>query len=312
MGGIFISYRREDTGPYAGRLRDTLSRHFGADQVFRDIDTIQPGERFPHVIEQEVSRCDALLAVIGPNWLNIGDTAGRRRLDNPNDYLRQEIAIALARPDVRVVPVLVGNASMPGAADLPRDLAALAECNAVRITDDGWEDQAARLIRALEPVVRRRTAAPLVTPHQPHPGPWGQPPGTGRPTRPTRSRSALPVGITVAVIAAVVILGVGFVAWKVISDIFQDFGPGNPTVVLSPSEGPPGTEVVVSGTGYGSDETVEILFHATEVGTTLAKPDGSFTATITIPDTPFRNQQFDINVTGKQSIRHDSAPFMVT
>ncbi len=305
MGGIFISYRREDSGPYAGRLRDTLSRHFGADQVFRDIDTIQPGERFPHVIEQEVSRCDALLAVIGPNWLTIGDTTGRRRLGNPNDYVRQEIAIALARPDVRVVPVLVGNATMPGAADLPGDLAALAECNAVRITDEGWEDQSARLIRALEPVVRRQT------PPAPHPGPWQQPPG---PTRSTKSRSALPIGITVAVIAAV-LLGVGFVAWKVISgvsDNFGDFGPGNPTVVLSPSEGPPGTEVVVSGTGYGSDETVEILFHATEVGTTLAKPDGSFTATITIPDTPFLNQQFDISVTGKQSIRHDSAPFMVT
>ena len=115
-----------------------------------------------------------------------------------------------------------------------------------------------------------------------------------------------------AVIAAVVILGFGFVAWKVISGFSDTFGPGNPTVVLSTSEGPPGTEVVVSGTGYGSDETVEILFHATEVGTTLAKPDGPFTAKITIPDTPFRNQQFDISVTGKQSIRHDSAPFMVT
>ena len=62
MGGIFISYRREDSGPYAGRLRDTLSRHFGAEQVFRDIDTIDPGERFPRVIEQAVGSCDALPA----------------------------------------------------------------------------------------------------------------------------------------------------------------------------------------------------------------------------------------------------------
>ena len=65
MSGVFISYRREDSGPYAGRLRDALIRRFGAHQVFRDIDRIQPGERFARRIEEEVSKCDALLAVIG-------------------------------------------------------------------------------------------------------------------------------------------------------------------------------------------------------------------------------------------------------
>ena len=130
MGGIFISYRREDSGPYAGRLRDALSRHFGAEQVFRDIDSINPGERFPRMIEQEVGSCDALLAVIGPTWLAVTDDAGRRRLDDPDDYVRLEIATALGRSDVLVIPVLVGATSMPAAADLPKPLAALAECNA--------------------------------------------------------------------------------------------------------------------------------------------------------------------------------------
>ena len=69
----------------AGRLRDALSHHFGADQVFRDIDRINPGERFPRVIEQEVGSCQALLAVIGSTWLSIKDDAGQRRLDNPGD-----------------------------------------------------------------------------------------------------------------------------------------------------------------------------------------------------------------------------------
>ena len=82
MGGIFISYRREDSGPYAGRLRDALSHHFGANEVFRDIDRINPGERFPRVIEQEVGSCQALLAVIGSTWLSIKDDAGQRRLDD--------------------------------------------------------------------------------------------------------------------------------------------------------------------------------------------------------------------------------------
>ena len=90
MGGIFISYRREDSGPYAGRLRDTLSQHFGAEQVFRDIDTINPGERFPRVIEQEVGSCQALLAVIGSTWLSIKDDAGQRRLDDHEDYVRPQ------------------------------------------------------------------------------------------------------------------------------------------------------------------------------------------------------------------------------
>ncbi len=83
MDGIFISYRRDDSGPYAGRLRDALSRHFGTEQVFRDINTVNPGERFHQVVEQEIRSCGALLAVIGPTWLSINDGAGQRRLENP-------------------------------------------------------------------------------------------------------------------------------------------------------------------------------------------------------------------------------------
>jgi hypothetical protein len=115
MGGVFISYRREDTGPYAGRLRDRLSNHFGAAQVFRDIDRINPGERFPQVIEAAVGSCDAFLAVIGPEWLSITDENGDRRLDQPDDYLRQEVAAALERANVLVIPVLIGATKMPEA-----------------------------------------------------------------------------------------------------------------------------------------------------------------------------------------------------
>jgi hypothetical protein len=160
MGGIFISYRRDDSGPYAGRLRDTLSQHFGAEQVFRDIDSINPGERFPRLIEQEVGSCDALLALIGPKWLSTTDDAGQRRLDDPDDFVRLEIATALRRSDVLVIPVLVGAASMPAAADLPQPLAALVECNAVRITDENWDAQVARLTGALEKVVEPRVLDP--------------------------------------------------------------------------------------------------------------------------------------------------------
>src|SRR6476659_2567517 len=109
MGGIFISYRRTDSGPSAGRLRDTLCNHFGAEQVFRDINTIDPGERFPRIVAQRIDTCDALLAVIGPTWLTVTDSSGRRRLDNPDDLVRHEIATALARSGLLVIPVLIDS-----------------------------------------------------------------------------------------------------------------------------------------------------------------------------------------------------------
>jgi hypothetical protein len=152
MGGIFISYRREDSGPYAGRLRDTLILHFGAEQVFRDTDSINPGQRFPRVIEQAVGSCDALVALIGPTWL----TEIRRRQDDPNDYVRLEIATALDRPDVLVIPVTVDRTPMPKPADLPKPVAALAGCNARSLTDEDWDSQVARLTTALETVVKPR------------------------------------------------------------------------------------------------------------------------------------------------------------
>jgi hypothetical protein len=99
---------------------------------------------------------------IGPTWLTITDEAGRRRLDNPEDLVRLEIATALGRgDDVLVIPVLLGPTSMPAAADLPKPLASLAERNAVRITDESWGDQVARLTRAVEKVVKPRVVAPV-------------------------------------------------------------------------------------------------------------------------------------------------------
>jgi len=106
MSRIFISYRRDDSGGWAGRLYDRISQHFGRDHVFMDIDTIEPGLDFVEVIEQAVGSCDALLALIGRQWLTLTDDDGQRRLDNPEDFVRLEIAAALVR-NIRVIPVLV-------------------------------------------------------------------------------------------------------------------------------------------------------------------------------------------------------------
>ena len=119
MSGIFISYRREDSAPYAGRLCDRLSQHFGADRVFMDVDDIPPGTDFAAHIGAKIGACDALLAVIGKQWLTARNSGGQLRLGDLNDLVSREIALALQRR-ILVIPVLVEGASMPKADELPR------------------------------------------------------------------------------------------------------------------------------------------------------------------------------------------------
>jgi TIR domain-containing protein len=132
-GRIFISYRREETAYPAGWLYDRLADRFGSDQVFKDVDSIQLGDDFVDVITRAVGACDVLLAVIGREWLTITDARGRRRLDNPNGFVRLEIEAALTR-NVRVIPILVDGASMPDAAELPESLARLVRRQALELT----------------------------------------------------------------------------------------------------------------------------------------------------------------------------------
>ena len=99
---IFISYRRDDSAGHAGRVHDRLEREFGRDLLFMDVDAIPLGFNFVKVLEDQVTKCDVLLAIIGPGWLDARDDDGNRRLDNPHDYIRIEIAAALKR-DIPVI-----------------------------------------------------------------------------------------------------------------------------------------------------------------------------------------------------------------
>ena len=112
-GGIFVSYRRQESSHLAGRLYDRLADRFGEGQVFIDVDAIEPGVDFAEEICRAVAACKVLLAIIGPTWLTATDERGRRRLDDPDDIVRLEIEAALAR-GVRVIPILVEGAVMPG------------------------------------------------------------------------------------------------------------------------------------------------------------------------------------------------------
>ena len=153
MPGIFISYRREDSSGYAGRLFDILSTRFGREHTYMDLDTIKGGDNFVAVIEDKVRQCDVLLALIGERWLTItGENGTTRRLEMPGDFVRLEIAKALERK-VRVIPVLVGGASMPHEADLPADLRPLAVHQAMDLRDAHFHADADLLIDLLNRTV---------------------------------------------------------------------------------------------------------------------------------------------------------------
>jgi hypothetical protein len=155
MSGIFISYRRSDTAGYVGRLYPDLVRAFGRDQVFMDIDTLTPGRDFTTALDHAVTTCDVLIALIGPAWLHARDENGNRRLDDPEDWVRQEIAKGLEREDILVIPVLVGDARMPRPAELPDELKRLTRRQAFSIGDGRrWNFDVNILIAELKDLVK--------------------------------------------------------------------------------------------------------------------------------------------------------------
>jgi hypothetical protein len=124
-GGVFVSYRRADTSYPAGWLFDRLASHFGSDKIFKDVDSIHPGDDFAAAIGTALESCTILIAVIGRHWLTVSSPAGRR-IDDPSDFVRLEIEAALAR-QIRVIPVLVDGATMPEARQLPASLSPLSQ-----------------------------------------------------------------------------------------------------------------------------------------------------------------------------------------
>ena len=149
MPEIFLSYRRADAAGTAGRLFDRLSQHFGAGQVFRDIDSIEAGDNFELSIRDAMRTATAVLVVIGPQWLELRRNDGTRRLDDPLDYVRREIELALDS-DIIVIPVLVENAVLPAAELLPAPIRELTKHNAVELSQARWENDLEDFIRRLE------------------------------------------------------------------------------------------------------------------------------------------------------------------
>jgi hypothetical protein len=159
MAGVFISYRRSDSDVAAGRLADDLMEIFGRNAIFRDVDTLEPGENYVAALDHALDSCAAVIAMIGPRWSDVTDTAGRRRLEDPDDWVRVEIKRSLER-GIRVIPVLI-SATMPPAADIPADLQPLLKRQALEISDRHWKQDIELLAQALEkvPGIKRSAAS---------------------------------------------------------------------------------------------------------------------------------------------------------
>jgi len=147
--GIFLSYRREDAAPYVRLLQFQLRERIPDARVFVDMDSIEPGLDFAEVIREAIDSCVVLVALIGRQWATLADEEGRRRLDNPDDYVRFEIQTALER-GVRVIPVLVDGARPLRQQQLPAELQKLARLNALELSYGRYEYDADRLLNLLQ------------------------------------------------------------------------------------------------------------------------------------------------------------------
>lgn len=155
MASIFVSYRRDDAQNAAGRLVDLLISEFGESEVFMDIDHIQPGQDFETKILHVLEGCRFILVIIGRQWVDIRSDSGQCRLDEPDDYVRREIALGLDGA-ATVIPVLVEGARMPRAQDLPKDLKRLIRLNAFSLDGARFRQDASHLVDQLKKVLEPR------------------------------------------------------------------------------------------------------------------------------------------------------------
>jgi hypothetical protein len=202
---IFISYRRDDSEGEAGRLYDDLVRAYGNDAVFMDVAGIAPGLDFRKAIDDNVAGCGVFLAVVGPQWATITGADGHRRLDDPNDFVRLEVASALTR-NIAVIPVLVHDAHMPHPDQLPDSIKDFAYRNSVEISHARWNSDVTLLIDALKQYVNTTPATENQPVHAAVPVQLPPPVSTDPPAAPAPAK--LPAPLILAGIAVILLLAV--------------------------------------------------------------------------------------------------------
>jgi len=152
---IFISYRRKDSADVVGRLYDCLANHFGKSAIFKDVYSIPLGSDFKEFLTKAVGNCNVLIAVIGDRWLEKDTLTGKSRLEDPQDFVRAEIEIALTR-EIPIIPLLVRDISFPSEKDLPVSLNRLTFKNGQRLRPDpDFHHDIDLLIKGLENILNR-------------------------------------------------------------------------------------------------------------------------------------------------------------
>jgi hypothetical protein len=159
MGTVFISYRREETAGEARALFNDLVARIGKDFVFMDVDNIALGRDFREVLRENLAFCDLMLVLIGKGWVDAKDRSGRRRLDDPGDFVRVEIGAALKR-NIPLTPVLLQGAHMPASEQLPEDLKGLSFRNGFELSHNRWESDVQEMVKRLALGKRPDVAAP--------------------------------------------------------------------------------------------------------------------------------------------------------
>jgi len=244
---VFLSYRRTDCQAQANGLYDGLRNRLPDARVFMDIDGIPYGVDFVDQIRRETAMCDVVLVMIGDNWLDPRPGTDVRRIDEPEDFVRLEIESALASSDVRTLPVLVENAQMPRASELPESIARLARINAIELNDLRWRADLDRLVDVVEDIGREK--GKVATPEQapasgpaPSPAPAperapvlladpghaGREPATPAPPEPPRQTEPARTPAIAYLLMVVPFLTFGFAAWVPALWAGMKRAPGDP------------------------------------------------------------------------------------
>jgi hypothetical protein len=310
MGGkIFISYRRADSAYAAGRLYDRLSEHFGQENIFMDVEGLDPGVDFVEALNEAVSSCDVLIVLIGPQWLAAKDEDGLHRLNNPEDFVRLEIIAALQR-DILVIPVLVQGAKMPNRRDLPAALQHLARINATEIRHEHFNADADRLELVIERYCKDRTE------------PFPRPRSESDSEKPGKTNPIvwIAMGFGVLLLIALLCGAFGLAAYF---DLIPVSRPTqtialHPPPTITPSPSP--TSTYTPSTSESMMDTPTPSHTPTSTSTPTATSTSTFTpspADLFVldfyfePETPLQGQPVNVSVIVKNQGRSDAEPFLV-
>jgi TIR domain len=195
---IFINYRKDDSRWNTQALYNGLLKYFPKEAIFKDFNTIQPGEDFVESINKALEQCQVLLVVISKDWIASKNAAGQHRLHDPVDFVRLEIATALKRK-IRVIPVLFDNIEMPQSDALPEDLQPLTRRQFVAVSDQRFDTDVQRLSEAIKAVLDNHTI-PVATTEQ-RPARTDKKEISFSSTRGARVRSALILGVAGAIVS---------------------------------------------------------------------------------------------------------------